>query len=168
MKKIIRRTRNNRKGSEFSPDSLLNKDYTQSSIKYEEKAKVHFLINFVKCCNDWNTTVIYQLVHNCINDRNFGIFNICNHQEFKELKLLEYHLKNRQEVEGFVRNEVLTTSEAAKLLDVSRQRMSQLISSGKLTPVKKLRGESLFIRYDVEQKRKELEEARKKYRPYDN
>lgn len=82
--------------------------------------------------------------------------------------MLEYHLKNRQEVEDFVRNEVLTTSEAAKLLDVTRQRMSQLISSGKLKPVKKLRGESLFIRHDIEQKKKELEEARKKYRPYDN
>lgn len=52
------------------------------------------------------------------------------------VETVEYHFKNRQEVEDFVRNEVLTTSEAAKLLDVSRQRMSQLISSGKLTPVK--------------------------------
>ncbi|RAP15264.1 hypothetical protein HS9_00591 [Bacillus velezensis] len=45
--------------------------------------------------------------------------------------------------------------------------MSQLISGGKLTPIKKLRGVSLFLRSDIERKKKELEESRKKYRPYD-
>lgn len=81
---------------------------------------------------------------------------------------LEYNLKNRQEVEDFVRNEVLTTSESQEILDVTRQRMYQLISSGKLIPVKKLRGESLFLRHDIEEKKKELEASRKKFRPYDN
>jgi hypothetical protein len=81
---------------------------------------------------------------------------------------LEYHLKNRKEVERFIIEEVLTTSEAMKLLEITRSRMSQLISDGKLTPVKKLRGDSLFLRKDIEEKKKELEERRKKYRPYDN
>lgn len=80
---------------------------------------------------------------------------------------MEYHLKSRQEVEGFIRREVLTTNEAAELLGVNRARMSQLISSGKLVPVKKLRGISLFLRTDLEEKKKALEAGRKKYRPYD-
>ncbi|MDU0073255.1 helix-turn-helix domain-containing protein [Bacillus sp. FSL M8-0052] len=80
---------------------------------------------------------------------------------------MEYHLKNRQEVEDFVRREVLTTNEAAELLGITRARMSQLINNGKLNPVKKLRGISLFLRADLEKKKKELEAGRKKYRPYD-
>ncbi|MCY8247517.1 helix-turn-helix domain-containing protein [Bacillus inaquosorum] len=80
---------------------------------------------------------------------------------------MEYHLKSRQEVEDFIRREVLTTNEAAELLGVKRARISQLIGSGKLIPVKKLSGISLFLRTDLEEKKKELEAGRKKYRPYD-
>ncbi|MBW7976602.1 helix-turn-helix domain-containing protein [Bacillus velezensis] len=80
---------------------------------------------------------------------------------------MEYHLKNRQEVEDFIKTEVLTTPEAKEILGVTTTRMSQLISNGKLTPIKKLRGVSLFLRSDIERKKKELEESRKKYRPYD-
>ncbi|MCY9159421.1 helix-turn-helix domain-containing protein [Bacillus atrophaeus] len=80
---------------------------------------------------------------------------------------MEYHLKSRQEVEDFIKTEVLTTPEAKEILGVSTTRISQLISDGKLTPIKKLRGVSLFLRSDIEQKKKELEESRKKYRPYD-
>ncbi|MDS9998599.1 helix-turn-helix domain-containing protein [Bacillus atrophaeus] len=80
---------------------------------------------------------------------------------------MEYHLKSRQEVEDFIRREVLTTNEAAELLGVNRARISQLISNGKLNPIKKLSGISLFLRTDLEEKKKELEAGRKKYRPYD-
>ncbi|MCV4327781.1 helix-turn-helix domain-containing protein, partial [Bacillus velezensis] len=65
------------------------------------------------------------------------------------------------------KTEVLTTPEAKEILGVTTTRMSQLISGGKLTPIKKLRGVSLFLRSDIERKKKELEESRKKYRPYD-
>ncbi|NTU28290.1 helix-turn-helix domain-containing protein [Bacillus tequilensis] len=81
---------------------------------------------------------------------------------------MEYHLKSRQEVEDFIRREVLTTNEAAELLGVNRARMSQLISSGKLNPIKKLSGISLFLRADIVVKKKELEASRKKYRPYED
>ncbi|MCY8911050.1 DNA-binding protein [Bacillus atrophaeus] len=80
---------------------------------------------------------------------------------------MEYHLKSRQEVEDFIKTEVLTTPEAKEILGVTTTRMSQLISGGKLMPIKKLRGVSLFLRSDIERKKKELEESRKKYRPYD-
>jgi excisionase family DNA binding protein len=80
---------------------------------------------------------------------------------------VQYHLNSRQEVEDFIKNEVLTTSEVSKILGVTRQRISQMISEGKLKPIKKLRGDSLFLRQDIEEKKKELEVLRKKYRPYD-
>lgn len=80
---------------------------------------------------------------------------------------MEYHLKDRQEVEDFIKNEVLTTSEVKEILNVTRQRLHALVSNGKLKPVKKLSRESLFFRNDVERLAKELKELRKKYRPYD-
>ncbi|OPW98373.1 UNVERIFIED_ORG: AlpA family transcriptional regulator [Anoxybacillus amylolyticus] len=80
---------------------------------------------------------------------------------------MQYHLNSRQEIEDFIRNEVLTTSEVVEILGVTRQRVSQMIAGGKLNPIKKLRGDSLFLRSDIEEKKKELEALRKKYRPYD-
>lgn len=46
--------------------------------------------------------------------------------------------------------------------------MSQLIQRGKITPVKKLDKVSLFLRADVEEKRKELVALREKYQPYNS
>ncbi|KFN01259.1 DNA-binding protein [Bacillus clarus] len=79
---------------------------------------------------------------------------------------MKYNLNSRLEVEDFVRNEVLTAPEAIEILGITRARMSQLIKQGKITPVKKLDKVSLFLRVDVEGKRKELEALREKYRPY--
>jgi hypothetical protein len=81
--------------------------------------------------------------------------------------MMEYHLKNRKEVEDFIKNEVLTTSEVKEILNVTRQRLHALVSSEKLKPIKRLRSESLFLRADVEHLQEELKELRKKYRPYD-
>lgn len=81
---------------------------------------------------------------------------------------MDYNLDTREKIEQFIISEVLTTSEVMQILDISRQRISQLIKSDKLVPIKKLRGDSLFLREDINRKKVELEEARKKYRPYDN
>ncbi|MCY8123333.1 DNA-binding protein, partial [Bacillus spizizenii] len=40
---------------------------------------------------------------------------------------MEFHLRGRQEVEDFIHNEVLSTTEVAEILDVNKQRMSALI-----------------------------------------
>ncbi|PGY46859.1 helix-turn-helix domain-containing protein [Bacillus thuringiensis] len=81
---------------------------------------------------------------------------------------MRYDLKSREEVEDFIRNEVLTAPEAIEILGITRARMSQLIKQGKITPVKKLDKVSLFLRADVEEKRKELEALRAKYQPYNS
>ncbi|MGI2826046.1 helix-turn-helix domain-containing protein [Bacillus cytotoxicus] len=80
---------------------------------------------------------------------------------------MKYHLNSREEVENFIRNEVLTTPEAMEILEISRARMSAMIKAGKLVPIKKLGNVSLFLRKDIAEKKKELEVLRAKYRPYD-
>jgi hypothetical protein len=80
--------------------------------------------------------------------------------------MMEYHLKNREDISRFINNEILTSAEAMKVLDISRQRLSQLVKNGQLVPLKKEGGVSLFLRSDVEKKKQELEKLRKKFGPY--
>ncbi|HFU7085286.1 TPA: helix-turn-helix domain-containing protein [Bacillus cereus] len=80
---------------------------------------------------------------------------------------MKYHLNSKEEVDNFIRNEVLITAEAMEILDVNRSRMSALIKAGKLTPIKKLGNVSIFLKADIEAKKEELEELRAKFRPYD-
>lgn len=80
---------------------------------------------------------------------------------------MKYHLNSKEEVDNFIRNEVLITAEAMEILDVNRSRMSALIKSGKLIPIKKLGNVSIFLKADIEAKKEELEELRAKFRPYD-
>ncbi|MGG1675499.1 helix-turn-helix domain-containing protein [Neobacillus sp. NRS-1170] len=67
----------------------------------------------------------------------------------------------------FVETEILTTPEAMELLEVSRGRLNQLVNQGKLNPVKKSGAITLFLKDDLIEKKKELVELRKKYRPFD-
>ncbi|HDX9683820.1 DNA-binding protein [Bacillus thuringiensis] len=80
---------------------------------------------------------------------------------------MKYHLNSKEEVDNFIRNEVLITAEAMEILGVNRSRMSALIKAGKLTPIKKLGNVSIFLKTDIEAKKEELEELRAKFRPYD-
>ncbi|KYC90304.1 MULTISPECIES: helix-turn-helix domain-containing protein [Bacillus amyloliquefaciens group] len=45
----------------------------------------------------------------------------------------------------FIQDEVLTVAEVAELLSVSRQRVSQLVSIGRLKAIKKVRTVALFL-----------------------
>ncbi|MGN4457267.1 DNA-binding protein [Bacillus cereus group sp. MYBK57-1] len=80
---------------------------------------------------------------------------------------MKYHLNSKEEVDNFIKNEVLITAEAMESLGVNRSRMSALIKAGKLTPIKKLGNVSIFLKADIEAKKEELEELRAKFRPYD-
>ncbi|MCM3190810.1 helix-turn-helix domain-containing protein [Bacillus subtilis] len=66
-----------------------------------------------------------------------------------------------------IQEEVLTAAEAGELLGITRQRLSTLVTSGKLKPVKKVGTVALFLLGHVQALKKELEAGRKKYRPYD-
>ncbi len=80
---------------------------------------------------------------------------------------MEYHLKSREEVEKFIVNEVLTSSEVLDLLGVTRQTLNSLVKRGKLKPVKELSREKLFLRHDVEERKREAAALRGKYRPFE-
>lgn len=67
----------------------------------------------------------------------------------------------KQAVREFVADEVLFASEAADYLGISTQRLNQLVHSGKLEPVRISRAGSLFLKTDLEERRKEVEASKK-------
>lgn len=74
---------------------------------------------------------------------------------------------SREELESFFEKEVLTTAQAMEVLGLSRARINAMVTDGKLKPIKAEGRTTLFLLSDLEQKKKELEQLRKKYRPYD-
>ncbi|QAR55084.1 DNA-binding protein [Bacillus aerophilus] len=67
----------------------------------------------------------------------------------------------------FIQDEVLKIAEAGELLGVTRQRLSALVTAGKLKPVKKIGAVNLFLRDHVEVQKKEIEAGRKNTGRYD-
>lgn len=80
---------------------------------------------------------------------------------------MKVELNSEEEVRAFINEHALTTPEAAEVLGVQRARISAMISQGKLKPIKKLAGVSIFLKADIEERKKEQDILRKKYRPYD-
>lgn len=73
----------------------------------------------------------------------------------------------RVELIELIREHAMTAPEVIKYLDISKQALSSLVSRGKLTPIKESGAVRLFLRADVEARKKEAEELRGRYRPYD-
>lgn len=67
----------------------------------------------------------------------------------------------------FIRANVVMTGEAAEIFGVSPQRVRKLIADGKLETIRSEGSTHLLYRPYVEQKKIELQAARKKYRPYE-
>lgn len=74
---------------------------------------------------------------------------------------------NREEIIKMVQNEVLTAPEVIEYLEISKQSLSSLVKRGKLVPIKEVGSVRLFLRCDVEERKKEAVELKEKYRPYD-
>lgn len=64
---------------------------------------------------------------------------------------------SREEKFKLIQEEVLTTSEAAEFLGISIPRMFSLIKQGKLVPMKKTGAITLFLREDIENRKKSLD-----------
>ena len=75
--------------------------------------------------------------------------------------------KTDEELRQFLAREVLITSEALELLWITRQALNTLAQNGKLKPIKEFKAVKLFLRSEVEARKKEAAELKKKYRPYD-
>lgn len=80
---------------------------------------------------------------------------------------MSYNFETIEELRAFISEEVLNSTEAIEYLGISRARLSVLIKDEKLIPIKKFQRDSLFLKSDLAIKKKELEELRKKYRPFD-
>lgn len=78
-----------------------------------------------------------------------------------------HKFEGKEKLLSFLHDEVLTTPEVMAVLGISKARICKMIKDGKLVPFKKIERVSLFLRADIEEKKKELEIIREKYRPYD-
>lgn len=78
-----------------------------------------------------------------------------------------YRVTNKEEFIKLVQSEILTTTEALDELQISRQALNSLVKRGKVVPVKELKRDKLFLREDIESRRKAAKKLHTKYRPYD-
>lgn len=65
-----------------------------------------------------------------------------------------YTFNSREELTAFIVSEVINTSEAMSLLNCTRQNIDDLITRGKLTPIKKFKRDSIFWKEDILQRLK--------------
>ncbi|MFH5187091.1 helix-turn-helix domain-containing protein [Paenibacillus sp. TAB 01] len=71
----------------------------------------------------------------------------------------------RDELVKLIQSEVLTVAETLEILDINKQNLSALIKSKKLLPVKEVGSTRLFLRTDVEERRKQALILREKFGP---
>lgn len=60
------------------------------------------------------------------------------------------------DVRDVIKNEIMFAREAAEYLQISMQRLNQLVHSGKLSPVKQSSAGTLFIKSDLDDRKKDL------------
>lgn len=65
-------------------------------------------------------------------------------------------LTSLNDIRRFIAEETLFSNEAAKYLEITSQRLNQLVQSGKITPVKSSRSGSIFLKQDLDERIKEL------------
>ncbi|WP_430508386.1 DNA-binding protein [Rossellomorea marisflavi] len=64
-----------------------------------------------------------------------------------------YKFESREELQGFIQNEVLNTSETIEILGCSRQNLSKIVQKGELVPIKEFARDRLFWKEDVLRKK---------------
>lgn len=65
----------------------------------------------------------------------------------------------KEDIIKIILDNTMDTSEVLEMLDINRQRLSQLATSGLLVPLKR----GLYLRQDVEKRKAEQEVLRKQY-----
>jgi DNA processing protein len=71
--------------------------------------------------------------------------------------LLQFN--NTEELKSFLSKEILLTHEATKYLNISPQRLHQLVQSGKLVPIKSTKSSSLFLKSELYERKFEIERS---------
>ena len=62
---------------------------------------------------------------------------------------MEFNFDSREQLITFIQSEIITTAEATELLNCSRQYLDELVSKGKITPVKTINRVRLYWRDDI-------------------
>jgi len=65
-----------------------------------------------------------------------------------------FHFESVEELKTFLQEQVVNTKEAAEILGCTRQNIKRIVDNGKLTPIKEMEKDRLFLKADV-LKRKE-------------
>lgn len=81
---------------------------------------------------------------------------------------MKYESKSKEDFIALVQSHVLTSSEVIEYLGITRQSLSSLVKRGKLTPIKEVNRDRLFLREDVEVRKEVAESLHDKYRPYES
>jgi DNA processing protein len=61
-----------------------------------------------------------------------------------------------EQLRAFLSEELLFTNEATQLLEITPQRLNQLVHAGKILPIKSSRTGTLFLKRELEERKKEL------------
>lgn len=64
-----------------------------------------------------------------------------------------YEFKTKEELQDFIRNEVLNTSQATEILGCSRQNLTYHVQKGDLVPIKEFAKDRLFWKEDILRKK---------------
>lgn len=64
--------------------------------------------------------------------------------------MLNLEFKNREQLEKFMNEEILNTTDVTQMLGCSRQYLFKLVKMGKLNPIKVMQKDKLFLKSDIE------------------
>ncbi|PHV71985.1 DNA-binding protein [Sporanaerobium hydrogeniformans] len=62
---------------------------------------------------------------------------------------MKYTFDDKEHLIDFICNEIITTAEATCLLNCSRQYLDELVSKGRITPIKTINRVRLYWRNDI-------------------
>jgi len=62
---------------------------------------------------------------------------------------MKYTFNDKEQLIHFICNEIITTAEATDLLNCSRQYLDELVSKGKITPIKTINRVRLYWKNDI-------------------
>ncbi len=62
---------------------------------------------------------------------------------------MKYSFNDKEHLIDFICNEIITTAEATAMLNCSRQYLDELVSKGKITPIKTINRVRLYWKNDI-------------------
>lgn len=70
--------------------------------------------------------------------------------------MTKINIQSVEELKQFLNEDVITTAEAAGILDCTRQNIKRLVDIGKLTPIRELDRDRLFLKADIISRKEQM------------